>query len=395
MSVNSDEEAFRPLKLKPRAIFPKPAKTTLEGATLHNVFVLKWTEGTHIRARNGIFVFDPSALSPSEQELLNRAQLDYNTIARELDLVNQLFSSDPELQFQPMFQRPEADLEKEKEEGKRESGEELADLNLYFYVMVKKIGFSETEKLIDQLNALTSVEIAYPQRIPFPAAMDIPPTTPDFRLVQSYLEPAPQGIDAFYAWAFRAGKGDFAQVIDIETGWHLNHEDLPDERALTHNHGWHWAYHDHGTAVLGILAAQDNGFGITGIVPRTALGVDSPVAAIPPYDVPGAINRAAAALPRGGIVLIEQHYPFGPSGSWVPVEDSQGDFDAIRNATARGIIVVEAAGNGGRDLNVPFFRGRFDRTVRDSGAILVGAGMPYTGQPEGFSNFGRRVDVHG
>ena len=141
---------------------------------------------------------------------------------------------------------------------------------------------------------------------------------------------------------------------------------------------------------------------MTGIVPQVALGV-APVAAIPPYDVPGSINRAAASLARGGIILIEQHYPFGPSdtpglaysGRWVPVEESQGDFDAIRNATARGVVVVEAAANGGQDLDDPFFRGRFDRAVRDSGAILVGAGMPYTGQVQGFSNHGRRVDVQG
>ena len=67
--------------------------------------------------------------------------------------------------------------------------------------MAKKIGFLETERLIDDFNALKSVEIAYPQRIPFPAA-DLSPTTPDFTLAQSYLEPAPQGIDAYYAWMF-------------------------------------------------------------------------------------------------------------------------------------------------------------------------------------------------
>lgn len=404
MSLDSGQKASKSLQLRPRAVFQKPPQTTLAGAVLYNVFILKWAEGTHIRGRKERFVFDPSVLTPAEQDLLGRAGLDHGTVARELDSVNGIFSGDPELQFLPMFQRPEVELDKEKDEGEKESGEQLADLNLYFYVMLKKIDFRETEKLIDHLNSLSIVEIAYPQRIPFPAATDIAPVTPDFSNAQSYLEPAPQGIDAFYAWSFSGGQGDFAHIIDVETGWHLDHEDLPDQRSLFHNHGWNvLAGQNHGTAVLGILAAQENEFGITGIVPKTALGVDSPVAFIPPYDVPGAINRAAAALPRGGVLLIEQHYPFGPSatpglaysGSWVPVEESQGDFDAIRNATARGIVVVEAAANGGQDLDVPFFERRFDRSLRDSGAILVGAGMPYTGAPEGFSNFGRRVDVHG
>jgi hypothetical protein len=77
------------------------------------------------------------------------------------------------------------------------------------------------------------------------------------------------------------------------------------------------------------------------------------------------------------------------------------NFDAIKYATSLGIIVVEAAGNGSRDLDNPIFQNKFSRSFRDSGAILVGAGAPPSGNhgPDrsrlGFSNWGTIVDAQG
>ena len=78
------------------------------------------------------------------------------------------------------------------------------------------------------------------------------------------------------------------------------------------------------------------------------------------------------------------------------MEYDQADFDAIRSVTARGIIVVEAAGNGSMNLDNPIYERRFSRAVQDSGAITVGAsdggGSLVTAC---FSNHGSRVDAHG
>ena len=82
----------------------------------------------------------------------------------------------------------------------------------------------------------------------------------------------------------------------------------------------------------------------------------------------------------------------GSQKGYLPAEDVQAVYDSIRLATAKGIIVAEAAGNGQMDLDQPFWRGRFDRSVRDSGAILVGAGDAF-GEPLWFTNFGSRVDI--
>jgi hypothetical protein len=71
-------------------------------------------------------------------------------------------------------------------------------------------------------------------------------------------------------------------------------------------------------------------------------------------------------------------------------------FDAIKIAVANGITVVEPAGNGGVNLDNPSCGGMFDRSVRDSGAIVVGQGGGYFGDRQwAGSSFGNRVDVQG
>ena len=101
------------MDLKPRAVFPKPERTSLAGAVLPNIFILKWAEGTHIRARDGRFHFDPDVLSADDHSPLGRLTFDRDIIARDVDHANAIFAADSELEFIPMFQRPEEDLDKE------------------------------------------------------------------------------------------------------------------------------------------------------------------------------------------------------------------------------------------------------------------------------------------
>ena len=73
----------------------------------------------------------------------------------------------------------------------------------------------------------------------------------------------------------------------------------------------------------------------------------------------------------------------------------QADFDAIKMLSDLGIIVVETGGNGNEDLDSAPMMGRFDRAVRDSGAIVVGAGDSATRTALNFSSHGTRVDLQG
>src|SRR4029079_11360357 len=64
------------------------------------------------------------------------------------------------------------------------------------------------------------------------------------------------------------------------------------------------------------------------------------------------------------------------------------------------VIVIEAAGNGGENLDHKAYKNKLTRAGRDSGAIMVGAGGPpregYADRERlDFSNYGDRVDVQG
>lgn len=43
---------------------------------------------------------------------------------------------------------------------------------------------------------------------------------------QGFLNAAPNGIDAHYAWQRAGGDGSGVSVVDMEQGWNLDHEDL-------------------------------------------------------------------------------------------------------------------------------------------------------------------------
>ncbi|MCB9564252.1 MAG: S8 family serine peptidase [Kofleriaceae bacterium] len=225
-----------------------------------------------------------------------------------------------------------------------------------------------------------------------------PLRTPRYDALQGYLAAAPGGIDAAAAWPRPGGRGEGVWFADIEGGWNRDHEDLPGDR-IHHVAGRAVAdpaWQAHGTAVLGEVVGRDNGIGVVGIAPDvervvTASIFDTPVAV--------AIDAAQAALRPGDVLLIELQGQ-GPRRRYVPVEYWRDVFEVIQHATARGVIVVEAAGNGGEDLDHRAYRGAFDRARRDSGAILVGAGAParagWTDRSRlDFSNYGSRVDVQG
>jgi subtilisin family serine protease len=118
-------------------------------------------------------------------------------------------------------------------------------------------------------------------------------------------------------------------------------------------------------------------------------------------SVADAIDAAAEQLRAGDVLLIELQAG-GPRGRYLPIEYWDDSFDAIAAATKRGIVVVEAAGNGGENLDHRAYRGKLSRGKgkRDSGAILVGAGAPprdhYVDRSRlDFSNYGSRLDVQG
>ncbi len=224
-----------------------------------------------------------------------------------------------------------------------------------------------------------------------------PITTPSFESYQGYLGPAPHGIDAPAAWR-RGVRGQGVWFADIEGGWNARHEDLPGERIAhvggRHINDPHWRAH--GTAVLGEVVGVDNGKGVVGIAPDVERVFTSSIGGIATAE---AIDNAAEAMRPGDVLLIELQGG-GPRGRFLPMEYWDDNYDAIAAATARGVIVIEAAGNGAENLEHRAYGGKLSRSGRDSGAIMVGAGGPPRDGFEDrarldFSNYGSRVDVQG
>lgn len=261
--------------------------------------------------------------------------------------------------------------------------------------------------------------------------------TDDFTKYQEYLGSATcGGVDARYAWTKVGGRGRGVKIIDVEGGWCFSHEDLLENPSdcvggfSVLKSKWR----KHGTAVLGILAGDHNGLGISGMCPEADVSAVSIFGnpqgdPSPDWGSAAAIRCAADRLSPGNIILLELHRP-GPAvgfqeddstqAGYIPIEWWPCDLAAIRYATSRGVIVVAAAGNGQQNLSdgiydqnpqepygpfPPWWSNPFRRKPIDSNAILVGAGFPphrmhgHRNRPDrslwDLSNYGNVVDAQG
>jgi hypothetical protein len=312
----------------------------------------------------------------------------------------------------------EQQLARSRQEGQARSGRKEPDLNLYFRLHLRP--GTDIVALLNALNALDMVEVAAPEAKPVSA-----PSTSSFVSKQGYRTAAATGgIDADYAQTIAGGKGENAGIVDVEYSWNRSHEDLSKARltgaALPNGTACDpWASTDHGTAVLGELSGDANGFGVTGLAPSASLhtvnvsSLDATGRCM--TNVANAINVAANNSSPGDVILIEQQMA-GPNKTnpnsdvgLVPVEWDQTTavWTAIRNATDNGRIVIEAAGNGYQNLDDPVYNDSSGTNwfSHDSGAIMVGAGnapgCTWGGDPTAarsrlsFSNYSSRVDVQG
>lgn len=272
--------------------------------------------------------------------------------------------------------------------------------NFLTYVVIGCPIGSRIEELVRALLAWPAVQNAYvdpPGEDPTVNANDDPRS-----LYQGYLDLAPDGIDAEFAWSFTGGDGAGQDVIDLEQGWTLDHEDLAAHGAVRLHGGLRDSSRPHGTCVLGAICAVDNALGGVGIAPNVrSVNVVSYWESTRPDAILAAIN----SLPYGGVLLLEAQLGgiiiWPKSWPYLPIEFGDAEFDVIRLATALGLTVVEAAGNGDTDLDtvadaagrLVFKRG--DPGFRDSGAVLVGAATsaaPHT-RTAG-SNYGSRIDCY-
>jgi hypothetical protein len=330
--------------------------------------------------------------------------------------------------------RPLFDVSEERAQARvgavvRRAAPDALDVSTFYFVEAPARNLS---KLADDLLNEPAIEAAYvkPGGEPpewFDKEMGDPPNapenlapapTPDFNARQGYLDAAPVGVDARFAWTKPGGKGSGVRVIDLEWGWNFSHEDLlQNQGGIVGGSGA--TDTDHGTCVIGEISGDHNGLGIMGIAP------DATISAVAfSMATATAIRMAADRLSAGDVMLLEIHRP-GPRFNYQSRSDQRGyiaiewwpdDFAAILYATGRGVLVVEAAGNGAENLDDVLYNTRpagfpsawrnpFNRVNPQCGAILCGAGAPPPGthgRNHGadrsrldFSNYGACIDAQG
>lgn len=335
--------------------------------------------------------------------------------------------------LEPLFGVSEERLKEEAASLASISGEKVPNLSNQYRVRADD---QQLDELATRLSGLEFVEAAYvksPVELAvmleeaiekegsvealndmMPTSNEAPSVTPNYTNRQGYLNSAPEGIDAHYAWTLSGGRGRGVGIIDIEGAWRFTHEDLRQNQGgiiggtPSTDLGWR----NHGTAVVGEFGADINSLGCTGIAPEANV---RGVSIFGGLGSAGAIHQAANSLKPGDIILIELQRT-GPRNRYLPLEFWTDDFAAIRYAVIKGVIVVEAAGNGGENLDNSFYNNRpngfpntwknpFNLANPSSGAVMVGAGAPPPGthgRDHGsdrsrlsFSNHGARLDVQG
>ncbi|MCU4981250.1 S8 family serine peptidase [Bacillus cereus] len=293
--------------------------------------------------------------------------------------------------------------------GREINDSEHISSNLLNYYIVENQGDIDVQALLVKFEKSPLIETAYLQEEETPPQDRLPNLSvnpyDEPRLTrQGYLEPAPLGINAPYAWSINGGDGKGTTFVDMEYGWLLSHEDLVNQKIELMSGQNKSEHHDHGTSVLGIVSAEDNNIGGIGIAPKAKVKVVSQIRDNGNYNTADAILSAVNNMQAGDILLLEAQATYDGYGdkNYFPVEVKPDIFDAIRMGTNKGIIIIEAGANGGNDLDQ--FRDRNGKQVlnrnspdfKDSGAIMVGAASARVPHKRSyFSNYGSRVDVYG
>ncbi len=185
------------------------------------------------------------------------------------------------------------------------------------------------------------------------------------------------GVGARWAFEKSCLTGRGARFALAELGWGA-HRDTPLDSGV--------GSALHGTRTLGVICGTGAG---RGIAPEARL------AAIEAPSI-GKLPELILSLgeTRPDLVLLQVQ-----TDERLPVETLPGVSSAIRQLTDAGVAVVQPAGNARQDLDAwtdPEGRAllsRWSSDFFDSGAILVGAGVP-TSQSARVGNVGTRVDCH-
>ena len=167
------------------------------------------------------------------------------------------------------------------------------------------------------------------------------------------------------------GRGQGVEVAVIEHSAYVNHEDLINVVVPEPNQTQVLVISpplnpNHGTAVLGIIGAERNGIGVTGIADGADLSFYPIVSVEEGSRIENAYTNALIALQEGDVINMS----IG-NGGGNTIVSSPFMFDLVTTGTNAGITTVISAGNEA----VPVITSP-GGAGGDSGAVIVGACWP-------------------
>lgn len=387
----------------PKALAVQLAEQSTSGT--HGLTV-KFREGSGVHMENGRFLID--ALDRDD------------SIRRALDAVLRELASS-RITLRPAISAAPGELLALKSRYSRRE-RPLADLRNYMQGDLSALAADQRAVLIRSLNAHALIEVAYldPADSPGPWSLNAPASWPHpsqdkpfgasplLVQEQAYLRAAPLGIGALKAWNQHDAIGAGVAVLLYDNGIRGTHEDLPDLFRTDMNNPVPALYYiDHGTAAMSVVAAEENGIGVSGIAHGASAGfVRSRVLGETHAD---RILEGVQTLVAGDVLLLEVGREVPALGfdcadnptqaNQVPLEFYDLEFDTIQTLVAQGITVVQGAGNGCVDLDSAIFQQMFSKDGQHSGAILVGAAdsgvdlaTPFAAKS--YTSFGQRVDLY-
>ena len=327
----------------------------------------------------------------------------------------------------PQFGGSAVELRALKAQAEAESGEETADLSLWFELGVGarvQDDLAATDRglcdrvanVVNELNAMDTVEVAFAVRkrsvpsLPFLAqATDITPTTVSFVSGHLGLPSAggmnspdlPANLPSNWLSAYR---GSSVGIVDVEWDFFL-HEKFNATRVRTgfaegvasgQNTGHAMA--SMGTAFGTARSAGSSGnplYGTRGFAPEALRGfsgiIDGGIFGNV-EDPAEAITDAGTAIDPGDVIFVEVQSGCFDGDNICDPEDTNADVaDAINTVTNLGRIVVLAMGNGFQNGNGP---GTDRGSARPSKAIYVAANNADGLTRIFYSNFGALVDLN-
>ncbi len=420
-------------EMKPRQLHSKQQFQNMSYDGDYLRVVMKFHDGSGVRSNErGELMIKPELQDPLT---LRQRGISASQVRKDVVEINR-YLQQRRLSSSQLIEGRESRFAAEQTQAEQYWQQEMAELPSYQQVLLKDGGQNPQLPIwVRTLNTFPSFEIVYAEPVAYPGFNDVLSTPPvpwascnevpidpaagDLSDLQGYLGAPPVGMNADLLHQLSGGQGSGIRVIDVEGGYHPHSDHKPLFQLVGHTNS---NYTHHGNAVIGIIGALHNGIGLDGMAPEASIGFRS-IYNENLFDDWAAANTSSANVAHHlywagqhsmeGVVLIELQRPSAQDPDCVcanadygciatPVEYWPAEFDVIQQASGNGVVYVEAAGNGSRNLDSTIFNTCggpcFDRNFRDSGAILVSGSLPdgVTAQcaVAGRPNYGTRVDVH-